>query len=83
MQNIEVSNAAYQKFMRYCAETGQSASVALGRAPDALRQLDALDLVTECKPSKAQLALLESDCAKAIRDTKKPIPHEKVFKRVL
>ena len=40
-------------------------------------------LETEYKPGNTQLVLLESDCAKAIHDTKKPIPHEKVFKRVL
>ena len=41
------------------------------------------DLETEYEPGKTQLALLESDCAKAIHDTKKLIAHEKVFKRVL
>ena len=83
MQNIEVSNAVFQKFMKYCSETGQSASAALSRAAAALRELDALEDTKECEPGKAQLALLEEDNAKAVRDTKEPIPHEMVFKRVL
>ena len=83
MQNIEVSNEAYQKFMRYCKETGQNASVAIGRAAKALRELDAIEQETKCIPSKAQLALLEEDYAKAVRDTKKPVSHEEVFRRVL
>ena len=29
MQNIEVSNEAYQKFMRYCAKYGENASSAI------------------------------------------------------
>ena len=29
MQNIEVSNEAYQKFMRYCSKSGESASAAI------------------------------------------------------
>lgn len=83
MQNIEVSNAVFQKFMKYCSETGQSASAALSRAAAALRELDALEDTKECEPGKAQLALLEEDNTKAVRDTKEPIPHETVFKRVL
>mgnify|MGYP003293954519 CR=1 FL=1 len=42
MQNINVSNETYHKFMGYCKKTGQSSSVALENALRALKDLDKL-----------------------------------------
>ena len=68
MQNIEVSNIAYQKLMKYCNDTGHSASVAI------LRFIDEAD-----KSENVNLALLEEDCARVMRENKRKIPFEEVF----
>ena len=68
MQNIEVSNAVYQKLMKYCDETGQCVSTAISRFIDSADESE-----------KINVELLERDCRRAISETKKPISFEEVF----
>ena len=77
MQNIEVSNEVYRALMRYSSESGKSASSIIGSLIKNATEEE------ECKPDKEKLALLESDCARIMRETKEPLSHAEVFRRVL
>jgi len=77
MQNIEVSNEAYQMFMKYSSKTGESASSII----KALIKNAEDD--EKCTPDNEKIAVLEKDCAKILRETKRWASHEEVFKRCI
>lgn len=77
MQTVEVSDTVYRKLMKHSSESGKSASSIIKSL------IENAEKDNECEPDKVKLALLEKDYARIMSETKKPLSHEEVFRRVL